>query len=380
VEALHTSADNVNQARILGLDLDSHRPVAVLIVLAGVLIPVAVLAAPALLGRWLITPAVCRSREDSAGLEVPWMARIPTSGAGGTARNCAPGPVPLWRPLPAPACAAQSSRGRGRLFQGFMPMARRRQIYEGKAKILYEGPEPGTLIQYFKDDATAFNAQKKGTINGKGVLNNRISEHIFTLLGNIGIPHHFIRRLNMREQLIRQVEIVPVEVVVRNVAAGTLSKRLGIEEGTQLPRTIIEYFYKDDALGDPMITDEHIACFGWASQEEMHDMADLAIRVNDFLSGLFAGIGIRLVDFKLEFGRIWDNDYSRIILADEISPDGCRLWDIVTQEKLDKDRFRRDLGGEVEAYQEVARRLGLLPEGADNSVLDLESHRKKRGK
>ena len=259
-------------------------------------------------------------------------------------------------------------------------MARRRQIYEGKAKILYEGPEPGTLIQYFKDDATAFNAQKKGTINGKGVLNNRISEHIFTLLGHIGIPTHFIRRLNMREQLIRQVEIVPIEVVVRNVVAGSLAKRLGIEEGQQLPRTIVEYYYKDDALGDPMVTDEHILAFGWAQQEELHDMADMAIRVNDFLSGLFAGIGIRLVDFKLEFGRIYDNEFSRIILADEISPDGCRLWDMASGEKLDKDRFRRDLGGEVEAYQEVARRLGLLPEGGDTAVLDLETHRKKRGK
>ena len=259
-------------------------------------------------------------------------------------------------------------------------MARRRQIYEGKAKILYEGPEPGTLIQYFKDDATAFNNQKKGTINGKGVLNNRISEHIFTLLDLIGVPTHFIRRLNMREQLIRQLEIVPIEVMVRNVAAGTLAKRLGIEEGTKLPRTIIEYALKDDALGDPMVTDEHIAAFGWASQEEMHDIADLAIRINDFLCGLFAGVGIRLVDFKLEFGRLWENDWARIILADEISPDSCRLWDMETNEKLDKDRFRRDLGGEVEAYQEVARRLGLLPEGGDNAVLDLESHRKRRGK
>ncbi|MGF1549788.1 MAG: phosphoribosylaminoimidazolesuccinocarboxamide synthase [Sphingomonadaceae bacterium] len=260
-------------------------------------------------------------------------------------------------------------------------MSRRRQIYEGKAKILYEGPEPGTLIQYFKDDATAFNNQKKGTISGKGVLNNRISEHIFTALGQIGVPHHFIRRLNMREQLIRQAEIVPVEVVVRNVAAGTLSKRLGIEEGTQLPRTIIEYYYKDDALGDPMIAEEHIACFGWASQDEMHEIADMAIRVNDFLTGLFAGIGIRLVDFKLEFGRVWDNDFSRVILADEISPDGCRLWDVKSGEKLDKDRFRLDLGGEAEAYQEIARRLGLLPEGDDAMVLDLERHRrKKRGR
>jgi phosphoribosylaminoimidazole-succinocarboxamide synthase len=259
-------------------------------------------------------------------------------------------------------------------------MARRRQIYEGKAKILYEGPEPGTIIQYFKDDATAFNAQKKGTISGKGVLNNRISEHIFTLLGQIGVPTHFIRRLNMREQLVRQVEIVPIEVVVRNVAAGGLSKRLGIEEGTQLPRTLIEYCYKDDALGDPLVSEEHIACFGWATQEEMHDIADMAIRINDFMCGLFAGIGIRLIDFKLEFGRLWDGDYSRLILADEISPDGCRLWDMVTNEKLDKDRFRRDLGGEVEAYQEVARRLGLLPEGLDTTVLDLDTHRKKRAK
>jgi phosphoribosylaminoimidazole-succinocarboxamide synthase len=259
-------------------------------------------------------------------------------------------------------------------------MTRRRQIYEGKAKILYEGPEPGTIIQYFKDEATAFDGKKKATINGKGVLNNRISEHIFTLLGNIGIPTHFIKRLNMREQLIRQVEIVPIEVVVRNVAAGSLSKRLGIEEGTQLPRTIVEYYYKDDALGDPMISEEHIGCFGWATPEELHEITDMAIRVNDFMSGLFAGIGIRLVDFKLEFGRLYENEFSRIILADEISPDGCRLWDVNTNEKLDKDRFRRDLGGEVEAYQEVARRLGLLPEGLDNVVVDFDPSKAKRGK
>ena len=167
---------------------------------------------------------------------------------------------------------------------------------------------------------------------------------------------------------------------MRNVAAGTLATRLGIEEGTPLPRTIIEYCLKDDALGDPMVSEEHILCFGWAAQDELHDMADMAIRVNDFMSGLFAGVGIRLVDFKIEFGRIWDNDFGRIILADEISPDSCRLWDMQTNEKLDKDRFRRDMGGEVEAYQEVARRLGLLPEGADSAVLDLETHRKRRGK
>jgi phosphoribosylaminoimidazole-succinocarboxamide synthase len=168
--------------------------------------------------------------------------------------------------------------------------------------------------------------------------------------------------------------------VIRNVAAGSLSKRLGIEEGTQLPRTIIEYYYKDDALGDPMIADEHIACFGWATQDEMNDIADMAIRVNDFLSGMFAAIGIRVIDFKLEFGRVWDGDYARVILADEISPDGCRLWDMKTNHKLDKDRFRQDLGGVEEAYQEVARRLGLLQPDEESAVLDLDSHRKKRGK
>jgi len=262
-----------------------------------------------------------------------------------------------------------------------VPVSRRRQIYEGKAKILYEGPEPGTLIQYFKDDATAFNAQKKGTINGKGVINNRISEYVFTRLSHIGIPTHFIRRLNMREQLVRQVEIIPIEVVVRNVAAGSISKRLGIPEGEPLPHTLIEYYYKDDALGDPMIAEEHIACFGWASNEEMQDISSMAIRVNDFMVGMFAAINIRLVDFKLEFGRIWDGDYSRVILADEISPDGCRLWDMITGEKLDKDRFRRDLGGEQEAYQEVARRLGLLQDdNGPSEVFDLSKHRKLRGK
>src|SRR5256712_9204938 len=220
-------------------------------------------------------------------------------------------------------------------------MVRRRQIYEGKAKILYEGPEPGTLIQYFKDDATAFNAQKRGTISGKGVLNNRISEHLFTALQTIGVPTHFIRRLNMREQLIRQVEIVPIEVVVRNVAAGSLSKRLGIEEGTQLPRTIIEYYYKNDQLNDPMVSEEHITAFGWATPQEIDDIMALAIRVNDFLTGLFLGIGIRLVDFKMECGRLWENEMMRIVVADEISPDSCRLWDIKSNEKLDKDRFRR---------------------------------------
>ena len=256
-------------------------------------------------------------------------------------------------------------------------MSRRSKIYEGKAKILYEGPEPGTLIQYFKDDATAFNAEKKGTINGKGVINNRISEHVFTRLAHIGIPTHFIRRLNMREQLIRQVEIIPPEAVRRNVAAGSICKRLGLEEGEPLPHTLIEYYYKDDSLGDPLVAEEHIACFNWCSHEEMHDISSMAIRINDFLCGMFAAIDIRLVDFKLEFGRLYDGDYSRVILADEISPDGCRLWDMNSGEKLDKDRFRRDLGGEEEAYQEVARRLGVLQNDDDKpgEVFDLSAHR-----
>src|SRR5512142_1310458 len=185
-------------------------------------------------------------------------------------------------------------------------MARRRQLYEGKAKILFEGPEPGTLVQYFKDDATAFNAQKKGIITGKGVLNNRISEYLMLRLAEIGIPTHFVRRLNMREQLIREVEIIPLEVVVRNVAAGSLATRLGITEGTQLPRSIIEFYYKNDALNDPMVSEEHITCFGWATTQDIDDIMALAIRVNDFLSGLFLGVGIRLVDFRMETGRLWE--------------------------------------------------------------------------
>ncbi len=241
-------------------------------------------------------------------------------------------------------------------------MNRRRRVYEGKAKILYEGPEPGTLIQHFKDDATAFNNRKHDRIEGKGVLNNRISEYLFLRLGEMGIPTHFIRRLNMREQLIREVEIIPVEVVVRNVAAGSLSKRLGLEEGTQLPRSIIEFYYKSDELDDPMVSEEHVTAFGWANPQEIDEMMALALRINDFLSGLFLGIGIRLVDFKVEFGRLVENDMMRIVLADEISPDSCRLWDIATNDKLDKDRFRRDMGGLLEAYGEVARRLGILNE------------------
>lgn len=245
---------------------------------------------------------------------------------------------------------------------------RRRRIYEGKAKVLFEGPEPGTLVQYFKDDATAFNNQKKGTITGKGVLNNRISEYLMMRLEEIGVPTHFVRRLNMREQLVREVEIIPLEVVVRNVAAGSLAKRLGIEEGTQLPRSIVEYYLKNDALGDPLVTEEHITCFGWASTQDLDEMMQMTLRVNDFLTGLFLGVGVKLVDFKLEFGRLWEEEQMRIVLADEISPDNCRLWDIKTNEVMDKDRFRRDMGGVEEAYQEVARRLGILPESAGRDV------------
>lgn len=243
-----------------------------------------------------------------------------------------------------------------------MRMTRRRQIYEGKAKILYEGPEPGTIVQYFKDDATAGNGAKKGIITGKGVLNNRISEYLMLKIGEIGIPTHFIKRLNMREQLVKTVEIIPLEVVVRNIAAGSISKRLGIEEGTRLPRSIVEFYLKNDELNDPIVSEEHISAFDWATPQEMDEITTYTFRINDFLSGLFLGIGIQLVDFKLEFGRVWENDEMHVVLADEISPDNCRFWDVQSGEKLDKDRFRRDLGKVEEAYQEVARRLGIFPE------------------
>ena len=246
-------------------------------------------------------------------------------------------------------------------------MARRTKIYEGKAKTLFEGPEPGTIVQYFKDDATAYNAQKKDTIEGKGVLNNRLSEHFMLGLTALGIPNHFIKRLNMREQLCHKVEIIPLEVIVRNVAAGSMSKMLGIEEGTPLPRPIVEFCYKDDNLGDPLVAEEHILAFNWASQQDLDDMVAIALRVNDYMSGLMYGVGIKLIDFKIEIGRQFDGDYQRLIVADEISPDSCRLWDAKTGEKLDKDVFRRDLGSLADAYTEVAKRLGLMP---NNNVSD----------
>jgi phosphoribosylaminoimidazole-succinocarboxamide synthase len=248
---------------------------------------------------------------------------------------------------------------------------RRKKIYEGKAKILYEGPERNTLVQYFKDDATAFNNKKKAVIEGKGVLNNRISEFILNQLNEIGIETHLIKRLNMREQLIKSCEIVPVEFVVRNIAAGTLANRLGMTEGTILRRPIIEYYYKNDDLNDPLVTEEHIEINNWASNMEIAHATETAFRINDFLIGLFRGVGIKLVDFKLEFGRIWKNDECKIILADEISPDTCRLWDLKDEKKLDKDRFRRDLGGLVEAYTEVAKRLGIMPEGSN--IMEIKS-------
>ncbi len=241
---------------------------------------------------------------------------------------------------------------------------KRRVLYEGKAKTIYEGPEPGTLIQYFKDDATAFNAEKKAVIAGKGVLNNRISAHLMTKLESIGIPTHFLRSLNMREQLVRQVEIIPLEVVVRNIAAGSLVKRLGMKEGAILNQPIVEFYYKKDELGDPMVNEHHILTFGWADPYELDEIIHMAYRINDYLNGLFAGIGLRLVDFKLEFGRLY-GEYGELylLLADEISPDNCRLWDAATGEKLDKDRFRQDLGDLVEGYSKIAERLGLVPKG-----------------
>ena len=259
----------------------------------------------------------------------------------------------------------------------------RKKIYEGKAKILYEGPEPGTLVQYFKDEATAFNAEKRGFIEGKGALNNRICEALMLRLADMGIPTHFIKRLNMREQLVHRVEIVPIEVIVRNLAAGSMAKRLGLETGTRLARPLVEFCYKSDELGDPLIADDHIQLFGWAAPQEVDEMVSYAIRINDILSGLFAGIGFKLVDFKLEFGRLFrqsdQGEDMRLVLADEISPDSCRLWDLETNESFDKDRFRLDKGRVAEGYQEVARRLDLLrdtPTNDGKKIVPFTRHKK----
>jgi len=246
-------------------------------------------------------------------------------------------------------------------------MNKGKKLYEGKAKILYEGPESGTAIQHFKDDATAFNNLKKTNVEGKGVLNNRISEHILKNLNQIGIKTHLIKRLNMREQLVTLAEIIPVEFIVRNIATGSLTKKLGIAEGTILSKPLIEYSYKNDDLGDPLVAREHIIEFNWATNEELDLIKNLCLRINDFMQGMFKGIGIKLVDFKLEFGRVNKVGKKEIILADEISPDTCRLWDAVSEKKLDKDRFRKDLGNIIQAYQEVARRLGIMHEEANIS-------------
>ena len=232
-------------------------------------------------------------------------------------------------------------------------------LYEGKAKQLFETEKPFELVQFFKDDATAFNKKKHEIIDSKGVLNNLISEFIFTYLGNNNIPNHFIERLSPREQLIKKVEIIPIEVVVRNIAAGTFSKRFGIEEGKNLPETLIEFNLKDDDNDDPLVSEEHMKVFGWAKEDEIETMKKYAFEINSLLKKLFKKINITLVDFKIEFGRYYSNNNYEIILADEISPDSCRLWDMSSNEKLDKDRFRRNIGGLIEAYKEVATRLEI---------------------
>ena len=250
-------------------------------------------------------------------------------------------------------------------------MKKGKKLYEGKAKIIYATNDKNLVIQYFKDDATAFNNQKKTTIEGKGVLNNRISEHILSNLSQIGIKNHLVKRLNMREQIIKFVEIIPIEFIVRNIATGSLTKRLGIEDGTTLKQPLIEYCLKDDKLGDPLIAEEHIFAFDWASKKEIDKIKKMILRINDFMIGMFRGVGIKLVDFKVEFGRIKINEKNEIILADEISPDTCRLWDSVTDKKLDKDRFRKDLGDLIPAYTEVAKRLGILHEQSNVSAVNV---------
>ena len=242
-------------------------------------------------------------------------------------------------------------------------MTKKKMLYEGKAKTIFEGPTANTVIQYFKDDATANNAEKHSIINGKGVLNNSISDFLMRKIHEIGIPTHYIKKLNMREQLVKKVEIIPVEFVVRNIAAGSIVKRLGLKEGEVFSNPLIEYYLKRDDLGDPLVNEDHIVNFNWGTREELEEMQEYGLRINDFLRGLFLGIGIKLVDFKIEFGRYFsEEDGTELLLADEISPDNCRLWDIKTNNKFDKDLFRQDIGGLKEAYQEVAERLKILPE------------------
>ena len=243
-------------------------------------------------------------------------------------------------------------------------MNKGKKLYEGKAKIVYETSDKSLVIQHFKDDATAFNNLKKAKVEGKGVINNRISEYIFTNLGQLGIKTHLVKRLNMREQLVKKAEIIPLEFIVRNISTGSLSKRLGIHEGTVLKKPLLEYCLKNDELGDPLVSKEHILAFEWLSEDDLNYINQISLRINDLLSGLFRAVGIKLVDFKIEYGKIWNEDKTKkeIVLADEISPDTCRLWDAHTEKKLDKDRFRKDLGNIIQGYQEVARRLKIMPE------------------
>ena len=259
-------------------------------------------------------------------------------------------------------------------------MKKGKKLYEGKAKILYAAPEKGTAIQHFKDHATAFNNQKKSIIEGKGILNNRISEHILSSLNQIGIETHLIKRINMREQLIKLVEIIPLEFIVRNIATGSLTKRLGIEDGTVLEKPLIEFYYKNDNLNDPLVAREHIHSFGWANDIELDFITKQCFRINDFMQGMFKSIGIKLVDFKLEFGRLNKNEKNAILLADEISPDTCRLWDATSDKKLDKDRFRKDLGNLLDAYQEVARRLNILHEETNIKTVEFGKLRSIKNK
>ncbi len=233
-------------------------------------------------------------------------------------------------------------------------MEKRKQLYEGKAKKVYETDDPSLLIVSYKDDATAFNGLKKGTIVGKGVINNRMSNRLMKMLEGKGIPTHFVEELSERDTVVRRVSIVPLEVIIRNISAGSFSKRYGVEEGIVFKKPTIEFSYKNDELGDPLLNDDHALALGLATEEEIAEIKRLAFAVNDALREFWAGCGVTLVDFKLEFGRLPDG---KIILADEISPDTCRLWDSETKEKLDKDRFRRDLGGVEDAYAEIMRRL-----------------------
>ena len=259
-------------------------------------------------------------------------------------------------------------------------MKKGKKLYEGKAKVIFATDNKDFVIQHFKDDATAFNNQKKAKIEGKGVLNNRISEHILINLDQVGIKNHLVKRLNMREQLIKHVEIIPIEFIVRNIATGSLTKRLGIEDGTVLENPLIEYCLKNDDLGDPLVSKEHIYAFKWATKKEIEQIDKQLLRINDFMVGMFRGVNVKLVDFKVEFGRIKNNGKMEVLLADEISPDTCRLWDNKTDKKLDKDRFRNNLGNLIDAYQEVAKRLGILHEQSNIRAVNFEKPKAVKNK